>query len=81
MEVPERFRCKLSNKIMKDPVFKGGKTYERAAIIEKLAENGNKDPFSGKVFPDNHVEPNDEKKGDIRVYIVNQIPKIFFFLP
>ena len=82
MEVPERFRCKLPPKrIMKDPVFKGGKTYERAAILKWMADNGNKVPNSEKVFPDSDVEPNVERESEIQKFIINQIPKIFLFLP
>ena len=66
---------------MKDPVFKGGKTYERAVIVKKLSENGNKDPFSGKVFPDDEVDCHTDMKADIKKFVIDQIPKIFMFLP
>ena len=82
MEVPARFRCDLPPKrIMKDPVFKGGKTYERAAIKQHLAKSGNKDPFTGKVFEDDSVDSYTELQTEIQQFVSDQIPKIFSFLP
>lgn len=81
MEVPENFRCPISFTIMKDPVFKGGKTYERDAILKWMAQSGNKDPITKKVFPDDVVEPNFDKRSEIQEFMPTQIKKILLLLP
>ena len=65
---------------MVDPVFIGGKTYEREAIQEWL-ERSNLCPLTKKVLPNQNLEPNDDRRCEIFEFMATIIKKILDLLP
>lgn len=59
IEIPETFKCKISNQLMSDPVVAfDGYTYDRDAIISYLKTH-RKSPVTGDVFEGNMDEGNE----------------------
>lgn len=53
------FKCRLTGKVMDDPVLiSNGHTYEREAISHEFAKGGLKDPITGESLKDGVLTPN-----------------------
>jgi len=65
---------------MKDPVFIGGKTYERSAI-EKWLEESDKCPLTNKELASKELTPNDDKRSEIFEFMASVIKKVLDLLP
>ena len=68
------------HKIMNDPVFIGGKTYERSAI-EKWLEESDKCPLTNKELASKELTPNDDKRSEIFEFMASVIKKVLDLLP
>lgn len=63
------FKCRLTGKVMDDPVLiSSGHTYEREAILQEFAKGELKDPITGEGLKDDVLSPNHALYGTIKLW-------------
>lgn len=61
--------CPLTKKLFEDPVLtRYGHTYERAALLDYLAQNNNQDPKAGMEIDPEDIHPNIGIMESVKIY-------------